>query len=201
MFITLDPEAGRLGAAWRRFSRSAEFKYVRAAFLCFALLLTPVPVFGVIVPLSYSVTLAWNPSISTNVVGYKVYYGLASGAYNNTISVGSSTNATITGLIAGSTYFFAATAVDSLGDESPFSNETSYTPGVAKIRVYAAPAGQRVLTVSGLIGQTYEIEATQDFETWTIIGTVTLGAGGSVDFTDADAANIPQRFYRTLEIR
>ena len=74
-----------------------------------------------------SVTLAWNPSISTNVVGYNIYYGVASGVYNNTISAGNSTSVTITGLVEGTTYYFAATAVDALGVESPFSNETSYS--------------------------------------------------------------------------
>ena len=76
-----------------------------------------------------SVTLAWNPSISTNVAGYKIYYGLACGVYCNTISVAGSTatNATVTGLVEGATYYFAATAVDALGIESPFSNETSYS--------------------------------------------------------------------------
>jgi len=74
-----------------------------------------------------NVTLAWNPSISTNVAGYKIYYGLASGVYNNTISVGNTTNATVTGLVEGTTYYFAATAFDALGTESQFSNETSYS--------------------------------------------------------------------------
>jgi hypothetical protein len=76
-----------------------------------------------------SVTLAWNPSISTNVAGYKIYYGLACGVYNNTISVAGSTatNVTVTGLVEGTTYYFAATAVDTLGIESQFSNETSYS--------------------------------------------------------------------------
>ena len=74
-----------------------------------------------------SVALAWNPSISTNVVGYKIYYGVACGVYQNTVSVGNSTNVTVTGLAEGTTYYFAATAVDALGVESPFSNETSYS--------------------------------------------------------------------------
>ena len=76
-----------------------------------------------------SVALAWNPSISTNVVGYNIYSGLASGVYTNKISVAgaATTNATLTGLVPGTTYYFAATAVDALGDESPFSNETSYS--------------------------------------------------------------------------
>src|SRR5262249_1759364 len=36
------------------------------------------------------------------------------------------TSTTISGLAPGATYFFAATAYDSLGVESPFSNEISY---------------------------------------------------------------------------
>ncbi|MGA3269169.1 MAG: hypothetical protein ABSE16_20425 [Verrucomicrobiota bacterium] len=44
-----------------------------------------------------------------------------------------------------------------------------------------------------------EIEATQDFMTWTIISTVTVGSGGSLDFTDTNAAGFPQRFYRTQQ--
>jgi hypothetical protein len=81
------------------------------------------------VPSTGSVMLAWNPSISTNVVGYNIYYGVACGVYTNKTSVAgsTSTNATITGLVPGTKYYFAATAVDSLGVESPFSNETSYT--------------------------------------------------------------------------
>jgi len=74
-----------------------------------------------------SVTLVWSQSISANVASYKIYYGLASGVYNHTISVGSSTNVTVNSLVEGTTYYFAATAVDALGVESQFSNETSYS--------------------------------------------------------------------------
>jgi hypothetical protein len=133
-----------------------------------------------------------------NPAPVNVYCGLASGVYNSVESV-TGTNTTITGLAAGTTYYFAATAVDALGVESQFSNETSYTTGVPTVRARTASAGQFVLTVSGLIGQTYDIEATQDFTTWTVIGTVTLEASGSVDFTDTNAASFSQRFYRTRE--
>jgi hypothetical protein len=76
-----------------------------------------------------SVMLAWNPSISTNVVGYNIYYGPASGVYTNSISVAgaTATNATITGLVQGALYYFAATASDALGNQSPYSNETTYS--------------------------------------------------------------------------
>src|SRR5438132_1488063 len=66
-----------------------------------------------------SVTLAWDPSTDTNVVSYTVYYGTGSGAYANSLSAGPATTATVTGLLAGTTYFFAATAVNSTGLESP----------------------------------------------------------------------------------
>jgi hypothetical protein len=96
------------------------FLFLLAIGVCVAM--TPFSAFA-----TGSVTLAWNPSISMNVAGYKIYYGLASGVYNNTISAGSSTNVTVTGLVEGTTYYFAVTAVDALGVESQFSNETSYS--------------------------------------------------------------------------
>ena len=73
-----------------------------------------------------SVTLAWNASTDPSVVGYNVYYGGASGAYTNEICAGNATNATISGLIQGTTYYFAATTYAASGLESPFSSEVSY---------------------------------------------------------------------------
>ncbi len=74
-----------------------------------------------------SIILAWEPSLGTNVSGYNVYFGVSSGVYTNMISVGNSTNTTISGLVAGETYYFAATAYDSSADESAFSTEILYT--------------------------------------------------------------------------
>jgi oxalate decarboxylase/phosphoglucose isomerase-like protein (cupin superfamily) len=77
-----------------------------------------------------SVNLAWSPSPDTNVVGYRVYYGVVSRTYTNMVDVGAATNATISGLVEGATYYFAATAYNVLGLESDFSTEVSYTiPG------------------------------------------------------------------------
>ena len=73
-----------------------------------------------------SVTLAWNASTNSSVVGYNVYYGGASGAYTNEICAGNATNATISGLVQGTTYYFAATSYAASGMESPFSSEVSY---------------------------------------------------------------------------
>ena len=73
-----------------------------------------------------SVTLAWNACTDPSVVGYNIYYGGASGAYTNEICAGNATNATISGLVEGTTYYFAATTYDASGTESPFSSEVSY---------------------------------------------------------------------------
>jgi hypothetical protein len=76
--------------------------------------------------------LCWIPSISTNVTGYKIYYGVTSGIYTNTIDVGNVTNCSVNNLDDSTTYYFAATAYapDTLSTnsvvESAFSNETQW---------------------------------------------------------------------------
>lgn len=163
---------------------------------------TALPAFGTDDPAGQSVTLAWDASPDPTVVGYDVYYGVASGTYTNMINVGDVTSATIGGLVIGVTYYFAATTYDASGNESGYSGEISYTVPVPPVplQIRSAPGGQFTLTVTGLTGQTYQILATQDLTTWTVIGTVTLAADGPLDFTDTDAPNFSQRFYRTQEI-
>jgi len=63
---------------------------------------------------------------SGEVEGYKLYYGTASGEYEETIDVGSFTSCSVDGLSSG-TWYFTVTAYDDGGNESSFSNEVSYT--------------------------------------------------------------------------
>src|SRR5580693_545117 len=74
-----------------------------------------------------SVQLTWNKSTTTNVASYKVYFGTQSRVYPNSVAFGVVTNATIPGLAAGVTYYFAVTAATTNGNESAFSNEAIYT--------------------------------------------------------------------------
>ena len=76
--------------------------------------------------------LTWNPPVTTtNLSGYRVYFGTAPGTYlqplGQGISVGNVTAYTLTGLASASTYYFAVTAFDTLGMESPYSNEVFKT--------------------------------------------------------------------------
>jgi len=69
------------------------------------------------------VTLIWNANAETDIGGYKLYYGNSSGNYQASVSVGSQNFYTLTGLVAGQTYYFAVTALDIAGNESPRSIE------------------------------------------------------------------------------
>ncbi|UCB44784.1 MAG: fibronectin type III domain-containing protein [Spirochaetota bacterium] len=73
------------------------------------------------------VTLMWDPNSETDLAGYMVYYGIASQSYDNVIDVGITETCTVTGLIPGITYYFAATAYNTSALESDYSNEIEYT--------------------------------------------------------------------------
>jgi hypothetical protein len=82
-------------------------------------------------------TLSWNPPTTnvdgtpaTDLAGYKVYYGTASGTYTQAVDAGLTITPvtptyTVTNLVTGNTYYFAVTAYDTSGIESGFSDEVS----------------------------------------------------------------------------
>jgi hypothetical protein len=126
--------------------------------------------------------------------------------------------ATLLGEASSPPYSFAWSDV-SAGDYSPTANAiydagstvTSSPVGVIvtnlpptapeppEVGLWVASTGQIMLTVRGLTGHTYEIEATDDFTAWTPIGSVTLGESGSLDFADMNAESFPKRFYRARD--
>lgn len=93
------------------------------------------------------------------------------------------------------------------GSSSAFPNQTWNTrnywvdvvwqAGLPGVQLRVTPTRQFILTVTGTIGHTYDIQATQDFKTWTVIGAVTVGTNGLSVFTDTNAASFSRRFYRT----
>jgi predicted RNase H-related nuclease YkuK (DUF458 family) len=85
---------------------------------------------------SQSVELTWTDSSSPEIVAYKVYFGTQSGQYDNSITFGDLADVLIPGLNSGQTYFFAVSAIDVNGNESPLSNETSYSvPGASSVQL------------------------------------------------------------------
>ena len=76
---------------------------------------------------SAQVSLAWDRNVEPNIAGYKIHYGQSSNDYQYSVNVGNFTSATISGLTEGQVYYFAATAYDSVGNESGFSEEILYS--------------------------------------------------------------------------
>jgi len=74
-------------------------------------------------PVQHSVALAWGPSASS-VTGYRVYRDDGSGFLPLTSVIASLTYTDAT-VVSGATYHYAVTAVDSVGDESSFSNQAT----------------------------------------------------------------------------
>src|ERR1041385_7730771 len=71
-----------------------------------ATLLSPVAEAG------QSVTLAWNPNIETNLLGYRLYFGTTSRHYTSSNNVSATaTSSTASNLTPGLTYYFAVTAL------------------------------------------------------------------------------------------
>ena len=78
---------------------------------------------------SYSVTLNWNPSTSSGVIGYNVYRaGVSGGAYTKlTATPVAGTNYADNSVQAASTYYYVVTAVSSGNVESAFSSQVMAT--------------------------------------------------------------------------
>jgi len=150
-----------------------------------------------------TLSLAWDPSTDTSVVGYRLYEGIASESYTNVLDVGSNLLVSVSGLVAGETYYFAVTAYDATGLESTFSGEISYTVPLLSTPTPLPPlsilqngSNQAVLSGTGQPGDVYDICATLDFSTWLVIGSVTVDANGLFQFTDEPSLAVPFRFYR-----
>src|SRR5580700_8045548 len=74
-----------------------------------------------------SVTLAWNPSASSGIAGYRLHYGTSSGNYPLILNVGNTTRGTLSGLTPGQRYNVVVTAYNTIGFESLPSNQISFT--------------------------------------------------------------------------
>jgi Fibronectin type III domain len=145
-----------------------------------------------------SVRLTWNPSTDPSVAGYKIYYGVASRAYTDAIPVGNTTNVTISNLVDGTTYYFAATAYNALGQESPFSNEAVYTIPLTPTNYppsLVSPSysnGRCSFTVSGVPGYQYVVEMSTNLVNWIPVATNTV----PFTFVVTNTSQFHQQFYR-----
>jgi len=73
-----------------------------------------------------SATVSWQANAESDLAGYQIYYGTSQNFYSVILDVGNVTTYNVTGLTAGTTYYFAMTAYDQSGNESEYSTEVSY---------------------------------------------------------------------------
>lgn len=76
-----------------------------------------------------TVTIAWDPSPTPGIVGYRLRYGTTRGDYSRVIETGA-LSADIPNVIDGTTYFFLISAYNELGEESAAA-EFVHTAGEA----------------------------------------------------------------------
>ena len=144
-----------------------------------AVIITAVMLISAKNSLAGQVTLTWNAP-TTNADGtpityfsgaYSIYYGTASGNYSQVTNLNNS-NGIVTqqvpNLTDGQVYFFVVTAVNTLGNESGYSNEVSKTAQSGTTTTYTitasagangtiTPAGSTLVNTGA--SQTFSISA------------------------------------------
>lgn len=106
------------------------------------------PALAITLALDGTVTLAWDANAPTDqVTDYRVHYGRAQATYDQHVSVGTATTWTSPQLLAGTSYYFAITAVN-VRAESAYSNEVS-TMIPTTVSAVGVSAGSSSTGVSG----------------------------------------------------
>jgi hypothetical protein len=129
-------------------------------------------------PFPYSqaaeVTLAWDPVASSDLAGYQIYYGSEPGNYQWVVDVGNVTSFFLSNLTIGATYYSAATAYTSTGQESGFSNEVAFT--VPECSYTLAPASASFSSSGGTGSATVTTPSYCNWSTASGVSWVTLNA-------------------------
>ena len=162
------------------------------------LLALAVPMSGYSTGYTSRARLAWDASTDASVIGYRLYWGLASRSYTSVTNAGAATSFSIAGLTPGTNYFLAVTAYTANGLESPYSTEISYVvpPAPPTLRLTVNVSKQAVLTGVGPGGYSYDVLTRGNAIKWTTKGTVTISAGGTFQFTDPRRATNGLCLYR-----
>ena len=119
---------------------------------------------------STQITLAWASSAGAS--SYTVKYGTASGVYGTTFSTSATTPTTVTGLTAGTTYYFMVTAVNANGSINA-NAETSLAPA----SVPTVPSTLVATGSNGSVGLTWTASTGTGPITYTVYRSTTTGSG------------------------
>jgi hypothetical protein len=147
-----------------------------------------------------NVMLAWLPSPS-QVAGYRLYYGTASGVYTSRVDVGPNTSFTVTGLTAGQTYYFSATSYAANGTESAYAPEVSFiAPGMLKLS-QTSSNGVHTMRVQFPVAPSHRftVQGSTNLISWfNLWVTPTQVTNGWVEYDETVTNTVKSRFYRLV---
>jgi hypothetical protein len=89
---------------------------------------------------SSQATLGWSPPAGFTPSGYDIYWGSSSGSYTKSVNAGNATQYTLTGLTG--PLYFVATAYNSSGGQSAYSNQVSWGTSAGSGAAAAVGANQ-----------------------------------------------------------
>ena len=151
--------------------------------------------------LAAPVTLAWEASPDSSVVGYAIYYGIVNASVTSRFDSGSSLRCTLASLYAGSNYFFLAVAYDGSGLESNPSDILLYTPpALSSLQVSELADGTMSLQFGAAAGTVSRIEysPTLNPPQWQTLNSATADTNGNITINDPLSGRPNMRFYRGI---
>jgi hypothetical protein len=150
-------------------------------------------------PAGQQVTLGWTASADPTVVGYYFYYGTQPGVYPHKIDVGANTTFTLTGLAAGSNYFFTTTSYTAARVESSYVAEVSYiVPGILTVTQNLSSATTRV-QFPVAASHSYQLQSSPDMTAWSTVWlTPTQTTNAWIEYDEPLSRTIQSKFYRLI---
>lgn len=145
-----------------------------------------------------SVTLAWNPSANSTVIGYRVYTREENATTATSINVPGLTQLTVPGLKEGLRYTFTVTSYNAAGVESAPSNDAVFVvPVPLQLLPATTPASGKRLQFPAAPGHWYELQASTDLKNWiTIWQTAVVTSYAWTGYNDPQSSTLKSRFYR-----
>ncbi len=152
------------------------------------------------------VVLAWDQNPEPTISGYRIYFGVESGSYDQVIDVGNQTQVDLRNLALDETYFAVVSAYDEVGVESPLSSELSFQAEIrAPIEIPVSISGFEMevengvptmkVVVSGDLGASVTLLVSDDLKQWDSLGEHIIGAESAM-ISDSQFDHQESRFYR-----
>jgi len=159
-----------------------------------------------------NVEISWDASTEFEVVGYRVYLGETSGEYDRVFDVIGELSVNLVELEANTDYFVAVTAFDTFHNESPLSQEITFTTpsdtgdpqfSVSRLQVFNLDDSTDsipiiLFRISGADNDTVQVRASSNLSNWEVLGDASVNARGLLIINDPAAKGENKRFYQIV---